>query len=154
MDEKELFNEFGKIMHQFKGLKFKILLEEVSTREFMTMNLMATLEKKIHSDKVPMSMIIDSLKVKPQGISRTFRYLEEKKLILRQVDEKNHRNMQVSLTDYGREVLEKYRKVMFEYTMEVFSKMDKDEMEHMISTWKKLIAVMEETLQERIDSGK
>lgn len=81
-----------------------------------------------HQSDINQEKIASRCNINKGAVARSIRKLEEKGLVIRQIDENNRRQNKVSLTEKGREILKDSVKILKHWESEVFDGYDENEM--------------------------
>ncbi len=120
-------------LHMFRKLNIGSILPHLNKGEFVLMNGIYHVQKKIGSEHgVKMSDLAEYTHALPPSVSRSIKALEQKGYVRRFVDQKDRRNTLVEITKSGREVLQESNAIMDEYIRRVFEKTDKEEMARLV----------------------
>ncbi len=120
-------------LHLFRKLNIGSILPHLNKGEFVLMNGIYHVQKKIGSEHgVKMSDLAEYTHALPPAVSRSIKALEQKGYVRRFVDQKDRRNTLVEITKSGREVLQESNAIMDEYIRRVFEKTDKEEMARLV----------------------
>ncbi|MCI6538018.1 MarR family winged helix-turn-helix transcriptional regulator [uncultured Eubacterium sp.] len=121
-------------LHMFRRLNIGSILPHLNKGEFVLMNGIYHVQKKIGSEHgVKMSDLAEYTHALPPAVSRSIKALEQKGYVRRFVDAKDRRNTLVEITDSGQEVLQESNEIMDEFIRRVFEKTDKEEMARLVS---------------------
>ena len=121
-------------LHMFRKLNIGSILPHLNKGEFVLMNGIYHVQKKIGSGHgVKMSDLAEYTHALPPAVSRSIKALEEKGYVRRFVDQKDRRNTLVEITKSGQEVLEESNEITNEFIRRVFEKTDKEEMARLVS---------------------
>lgn len=94
-------------LHMFRKLNIGSILPHLNKGEFVLMNGIYHVQKKISSEHgVKMSDLAEYTHALPPAVSRSIKALEEKGYVRRFVDQKDRRNTLVEITKSGQEVLD------------------------------------------------
>ena len=119
-------------MSQFHKLRFGDLFPDMTKMDSMT--LMAIAQFNCNEErKITTSGLAERMQVQPSAISRTLRNLEEKGFIERTINKADRRNTYVELTEQGNVVLKECKNTVDELLEAVFSKMQREDMERLIT---------------------
>ena len=120
-------------LHMFRKLNIGSILPHLNKGEFVLMNGIYHVQKKIGSEHgVKMSELAEYTHALPPAVSRSIKALEEKEYVRRFVDQKDRRNTLVEITEAGQEVLQESNDIMNEFIRRVFEKTDKEEMARLV----------------------
>ena len=121
-------------LHMFRKLNIGSILPRLNKGEFVLMNGIYHVQKKIGSEHgVKMSDLAEYTHALPPAVSRSIKALEQKGYVRRFVDQKDRRNTLVEITESGQEVLQESNAIMDEFIRRVFEKTDKEEMARLVS---------------------
>ena len=121
-------------LHMFRKLNIGSILPRLNKGEFVLMNGIYHVQKKIGSEHgVKMSDLAKYTHALPPAVSRSIKALEKKGYVRRFVDQKDRRNTLVEITKSGQEVLDESNEIMNEFIRRVFEKTDKEEMARLVS---------------------
>lgn len=121
-------------LHMFRKLNIGSILPHLNKGEFVLMNGIYHVQKKISSGHgVKMSDLAEYTHALPPAVSRSIKALEEKGYVRRFVDQKDRRNTLVEITKSGQEVLDESNEITNEFIRRVFEKTDKEEMARLVS---------------------
>ncbi|WP_294787261.1 MarR family transcriptional regulator [uncultured Eubacterium sp.] len=121
-------------LHMFRKLNIGSILPHLNKGEFVLMNGIYHVQKKIGSKHgVKMSELAEYTHALPPAVSRTIKALEEKGYVRRFVDQKDRRNTLVEITEAGQEALKESNDIMNEFVRRVFEKTDKEEMARLVT---------------------
>ena len=121
-------------LHMFRKLNIGSILPRLNKGEFVLMNGIYHVQKKIGSEHgVKMSDLAEYTHALPPAVSRSIKALEKKGYVRRFVDQKDRRNTLVEITESGQEVLQESNAIMDEFIRRVFEKTDKEEMARLVS---------------------
>lgn len=121
-------------LHMFRKLNIGSILPHLNKGEFVLMNGIYHVQKKIGSGPgVKMSDLAEYTHALPPAVSRSIKALEEKGYVRRFVDQKDRRNTLVEITKSGQEVLDESNEITNEFIRRVFEKTDKEEMARLVS---------------------
>lgn len=121
-------------LHMFRKLNIGSILPHLNKGEFVLMNGIYHVQKKIGSEHgVKMSELAEYTHALPPAVSRTIKALEEKGYVRRFVDQKDRRNTLVEITESGQEILRESNDIMNEFIRRVFEKTDKEEMARLVT---------------------
>mgnify|MGYP004585933657 FL=1 len=121
-------------LHMFRKLNIGSILPHLNKGEFVLMNGIYHVQKKIGSEHgVKMSELAEYTHALPPAVSRTIKALEEKGYVRRFVDQKDRRNTLVEITEAGQEALKESNDIMNEFIRRVFEKTDKEEMARLVT---------------------
>ena len=121
-------------LHMFRKLNIGSILPHLNKGEFVLMNGIYHVQKKIGSGPgVKMSDLAEYTHALPPAVSRSIKALEEKGYVRRFVDQKDRRNTLVEITKSGQEILDESNEIMNEFIRRVFEKTDKEEMARLVS---------------------
>ena len=141
-------------LHMFRKLNIGSILPHLNKGEFVLMNGIYHVQKKIGSGHgVKMSDLAEYTHALPPAVSRSIKALEEKGYVRRFVDQKDRRNTLVEITKSGQEVLEESNEITNEFIRRVFEKTDKEEMARLVSYIHQQYDLAKEEL-EKIIAGK
>ena len=132
--ENELYEAIFKSLHKMKCIRLDALFDGLTQYEFIILQI---IEKKTRENGkgIYVSEIADYMNVSTPAISRKLGILEEKEFIIRNTDEKDRRNIYVSLTDKGKIVRREACKKIKTLSMRVIKKMGCHKVDKMISLW-------------------
>ena len=120
-------------LHMFRKLNIGSILPRLNKGEFVLMNGIYHVQKKIGSEHgVKMSELAEYTHALPPAVSRSIKALEKKGYVRRFVDQKDRRNTLVEITESGQEVLQESNAIMDEFIRRVFEKTDKEEMARLV----------------------
>ena len=77
-----------------------------------------------HASKINQDEIARRCNLDKGSVARTVKKLEDKGLILKEIDENNRRQNQISLTEKGEWVIEESSKILEEWENEIFGQID------------------------------
>ena len=121
-------------LHMFRKLNIGSILPHLSKGEFVLMNGIYHVQKKIGSEHgVKMSELAEYTHALPPAVSRSIKALEKKEYVRRFVDQKDRRNTLVEITESGQKVLQESNDIMDEFIHRVFEKTDKEEMARLVT---------------------
>ena len=121
-------------LHMFRKLNIGSILPHLNKGEFVLMNGINHVQKKIGSEHgVKMSELAEYIHALPPAVSRSIKALEEKEYVRRYVDQKDRRNTLVEITEAGQEVLQESNEIVDEFIRRVFEKTDKEEMARLVN---------------------
>lgn len=121
-------------LHMFRKLNIGSILPRLNKGEFVLMNGIYHVQKKIGSEHgVKMSELAEYTHALPPAVSRSIKALEQKGYVRRFVDQNDRRNTLVEITESGQEVLQESNAIMDEFIRRVFEKTDKEEMARLVS---------------------
>ena len=121
-------------LHMFRKLNIGSILPRLNKGEFVLMNGIYHVQKKIGSEHgVKMSDLAKYTHALPPAVSRSIKALEKKGYVRRFVDQNDRRNTLVEITESGQEVLQESNAIMDEFIHRVFEKTDKEEMARLVS---------------------
>ena len=121
-------------LHMFRKLNIGSILPRLNKGEFVLMNGIYHVQKKIGSEHgVKMSDLAEYAHALPPAVSRSIKALEQKGYVRRFVDQNDRRNTLVEITESGQEVLQESNAIMDEFIRRVFEKTDKEEMARLVS---------------------
>lgn len=150
--------EILEALQMFHKLNFSVLFQDMSKGEFITLKAIkgcsarcGTNENEFRTDdegaRAKVSDVVKHLDVMPSAVSRTLKTLEEKKWIIRTVNSRDRRNMQVELTEAGNKELDNVGRKMSEVTARILQKMDQKELEKMIQILHQLYEISKRELE-------
>ena len=120
-------------LHMFRKLNIGSILPHLNKGEFVLMNGIYHVQKKIGSEHgVKMSDLAEYTHALPPAVSRSIKALEQKGYVRRFVDQNDRRNTLVEITESGQEVLQESNDIMDEFIHRVFEKTDKEEMARLV----------------------
>ena len=121
-------------LHMFRKLNIGSILPHLNKGEFVLMNGIYQVQKKIGSEHgVKMSELAEYTHALPPAVSRSIKALEEKGYVRRYVDQKDRRNTLVEITEAGQEVLQESNEIMDDFIQRMFEKTDKEEMARLVN---------------------
>ncbi len=121
-------------LHMFRKLNIGSILPHLNKGEFVLMNGIYHVQKKIGSEHgVKMSDLAEYAHALPPSVSRSIKALEQKGYVRRFVDQNDRRNTLVEITESGQEVLQESNAIMDEFIHRVFEKTDKEEMARLVN---------------------
>ncbi len=121
-------------LHMFRKLNIGSILPHLNKGEFVLMNGIYHVQKKIGSEHgVKMSELAEYTHALPPAVSRSIKALEEKGYVRRFVDQKDRRNTLVEITEAGQEVLQESNEIMDDFIRRMFEKTDKEEMARLVN---------------------
>ena len=82
-----------------------------------------------HASKINQDEIARRCNVDKGSVARTLKKLEDKGLILKEIDENNRRQNKISLTEKGEEVIEESLKILDEWEDEIFGEIGSERQE-------------------------
>ena len=88
----------------------------------------------------------EELLIPKQSITSMLDKLEKKGYILRTHSEKDRRKINISLTDCGRKIVNTIRLALNETEKDILKQINKEEMDNMLNTYKKIIEITEKSL--------
>ncbi len=152
---RELEELFLEIAHKFKRLDMGCLSEDMSESEMIMLEVIGQYEDKQQEKRgIYVSDLAQLLRVSTPAVSRMLRFLEERRLIVRVVDEQNRRNICVNLTESGRLNREQSLKRRREFLDRVAKRMGKEEMERMLHQLIRMSDIIWDELQKENDKVK
>lgn len=138
------------IFYQFQQLQLSVLMPEgISKHDFATLMCMVHIGNKCENSEVSISMLARALQVSPPAVSRTIRGLEERGLVLREVDAKDRRNTFVKLTDKGENVLRESEQQVSDFTSTVMTNMNQDDLERLLNYLEQFVETANAELEHR-----
>ena len=121
-------------LHMFRKLNIGSILLHLNKSEFVLMNGIYHVQKKIGSKHgVKMSDLAEYAHALPPAVSRSIKALEERGYVRRFADQKDRRNTLVEITESGQEVLQESNAIIDEFIRRVFEKTDKEEMARLVN---------------------
>ncbi|MBU3803826.1 MAG: MarR family transcriptional regulator [Candidatus Cellulosilyticum pullistercoris] len=150
MTEKELCMEFFTTAHRFKKIHMDGIFPEISKGEFWALKMIqkATLKSEGGCGGY-VSTIAEHLKVTPSAISRMLKGLEERELIVREIDKNDRRNTYVTLTEKGEVITKEVEAAINEFTQSIILAMGEEDSKTLIKLFNKLVDVMEAEVKQR-----
>ena len=139
-----------KIFHRFHQLQRSDLMpEEISRNDFATLMCIEHVGNKSESFAVSISTLAKALMVSTPAVSRTIRGLEERGLVLREIDTKDRRNTFVKITDRGKNILRLSEQKMNDFTSTVMKNMKQEDMERLLEYLEQFLDTACEELERR-----
>lgn len=143
----EKFKCFTQVLYSFGNLDFSVVLEEVSSAEYIILSKIEEYTSKNQVEYINVTKLSEELKVSTPAVSRVLKVLETKKLLSKTVDIFCKRNTKVKLTEAGTIVLEKSYQKFNTFFEEIFKEMTDHEQEVIIETLKVVYTKMYDNLQ-------
>lgn len=149
MESQELMKQFLKAGNRFRKTDLGVLHQGISQGEYIVL-------EEIHAGSrqnggirgARISGILQEMCVLPPALSRLLRSLEEKGLIIRQMDPTDRRNTCVCLTDEGERTRQKGRERMISLGNAIVEHMGEEQIKELIALWNLLADVLEGELKE------
>lgn len=101
--------------------------------------------------KEPMAVseLTEQTRMHAAAVSRLMRSLEEKGLIVRSIDPKNHRNILVQATEDGSRLNQENTNRIHRYWLTVLGRIPKEDQEIMLRIWSEVMDNMEAVLEQQ-----
>jgi len=142
--QEELLNTFRRLAKINIGDLFKDISRE---GYFMLEMIGKYTEENLEKKGICVSELAENLLVTSPAVSRMLRMLEKKNLIIRMVNEDNRRNTLVLLTEEGKEVRNRTRKQLNEFSGKVTAHIGTDDMKTLLTLWNELADAVETELK-------
>lgn len=131
-------------IHRFQRLQFGTLVGGMPKRTFFTLQAIKTLNEK--EAGVSVTHVTELMKCSMPGVSRTLKKLEEKGYIERGIDKKDRRNTYVTITQAGKDEVDKLENILQDFGDDIIEKMGKEDVEQLIDLLDKLYVITEEKI--------
>lgn len=116
----------------------------ISKMEFFALQAIGGYQQKTGLSGIYVSELAKNLRIASSQTSRMLRGLEERRLIGRQIDDRDRRNTYVFLTEEGRQVCKETQDSMKCFMKRVLQSMGEERVEELISLCNELADVMEQ----------
>lgn len=145
-DGDELTKAFMQTAHRFGKLRHSFSFSQVSSSEFMMLEKIGKSMDQDRDSGIYVSELAKHLRVSSPAVSRMLRSLEQKNLIMREVDRDDRRNTYVYLTEQGCKIRNKTKAEVKDFTGRVFKRMGEEDIKVLLTLWGRLADIMEEEL--------
>jgi DNA-binding MarR family transcriptional regulator len=119
--------------------------EEVSKHEFAMLMKIASGEKE--NKPLTVANLAKELNVSPPAISRMLKNMAVKGLVVKKIDKACLRNVNIFLTDRGKEIIEKNIEICREKISSIIKIFDRDEIDMLLKIQDKFIDYMKDKKQ-------
>lgn len=145
--ENNFKEEIFKTVTKLKRVNSSMIFAGVTHREFFTMEILYEESEKNNSSKgVQVSKLADILKISLPQASRLLKNMEEKKYVIRTIDEDNRRNTYVEITGLGLKKRLEASKRMEIYISKVIGRMGMDNVGTLLLLLNDMTTIMKEEL--------
>ncbi len=135
-DSGKLYRELMDVFRQIKKSNFYTQDATLTPGELMLLN---TLKRSFTSGQgIKASELSEKLNVTRSSITQTLGNLEQAGYIIREMDESDRRSIRVKMTEKGEELYIRHAKEMIKMVSELSEYLGKEEVEHLIETFKKV----------------
>ena len=143
--------EFFEIMQAFRKLHLSSMLPDISHGEFGVLKAIQCCERigSKGTGGVKVSEIVRHMQLPPPAISRALRMLEEKELVLRDVDKQDRRNTFVRLTAKGEGLIEEADCIMEDFGDAVFGNLGEETMRKLNGYLRKFVETSKIEIEKR-----
>lgn len=135
-------------MAKFRKLHFSSIMPNMTHSEFMMLQSIVCIRKRESS--VSISNIAKKMDVPSAAISRGIKHLEEKNYVIRNMSQKDRRNIYVEITDAGRAALAEAEEIMTDVSESIAENMGRENLEQL----GKYLLQLYEVAQEEVDRRK
>lgn len=149
-EEKQLdesLREFYQICERVRKMRFPDFCEGIPKAD-MTVLTNVNHCKNAGDDRIKVSDVVRTMKAPAPLISRSLKNLEDKGMIIREVDKKDRRNTLLTLTERGQEAIERSEARMLYFMQQVVSKVGMEEMAKFNAGMSRFIDAMEQEVKE------
>ena len=142
---------FFDIMHSFRKLNLSSMLPGISHGELGVLKMIQHCQRCSGVDQggVKVSLIVKEMHLPPPAISRALRVLEEKELVLRDVDKKDRRNTFVKVTEKGIARIAEADCIMEEFSDAVFGNLGADTLQKLNDYLQKFVETSKIEIEKR-----
>lgn len=148
MESLELMKQLLKAGDRFRRMDLSVLHPGISQGEFVVL-------ERIHACSgqygdlygAQVSELVRELEISPPALSRTLRFLEGKRLVMREADRRDRRNTCVCLTPYGEQIRKEGHDRLKEFARSSLEQMGQEEMKELIGLWNRLADVVQDQLR-------
>lgn len=134
--------------HEMKKFRMGKLCPHVSQAEFFALEQIGRAMEH-DPEGILVSVLAKKLKIAPPTTSRCLKSLEEKGLIIREINAADRRNIHVKLTEDGQKIKLHMIGVMDEFLDTVVNRLGDEKTETLIGLIKEITGIMEEELKKR-----
>lgn len=148
----DLFEAF----RNFRKLHVSALMQDIPHSEFATLKCISRKCRKTQEhmeSNISISDLAEKLHVSPPALSRTLRKLEDKGYIVRNVDVRDRRSVDVQLTVQGNEIMQKAEENMHDFMDCVLGQMEPERIERLIEGLRELYRIAQKELDNRKAAG-
>lgn len=148
MESLDLMRQFLKAGDRFRKMDVSVLHPGISHGEFVVLERIHTSSRQygdLYGAQV--SDLVRELEISPPALSRTLRFLEGKRLVMREADRRNRRNTCVCLTAYGEQIRKEGHERLMEFVRGSVEQMGQEEVRELIRLWNRLADVVQVQLQ-------
>ena len=140
-----------RLMYAFQRIRKVEVTPEtgISKMEFFALQVIGGYQQKTGLYGIYVSELAKTLRIASSQTSRMLRSLEERRLICREVDDRDRRNTYVFLTEEGRQVCRETQVSMKCFMRRVLQSMGEERVEELISLCNELADVMEKEAGQR-----
>lgn len=148
MDQKGMHEACLQTFQRFRRFHTDGLFVDISRGEFFALNMLHD-----HRQRYPyvqgmyVSELADKTHVTPPAVSRMLKALEQKGLIVRNVDRDDRRNTFIRITDEGEDVREKTMEAVGALFARVFQRMGEEEMHTLLRLSGQFMQIIEEEMK-------
>lgn len=141
----DMQKRFFQAAHDLKMVKVQKLFSDTSQGEFFVMKCIS---RSMESN--PQGLIVSDLakmlKNAPPTTSRFLKNLEEKGWVVRRINNEDRRNIDVVLTDKGKQMLEHMEAVVDDFMKIIVDRMGDEKIEMLIELFGEITLIMEDEL--------
>lgn len=148
MESLELMKEFLKAGDRFRRMDLGVLHPGISHGEFVVLDRIYANSRQ-YGDLygAHVSDIVRDMETSPPALSRTLRFLEAKRLVMRESDRRDRRNTCVCLTAYGEQVRNEGHERLMKFAQDSVEQMGQEEVKELILLWNRLADVVQAQLE-------
>lgn len=141
--------EVIKVFHRYRCLKIEKIFGGISRSEFLALVLIDKMngDKRNIADCIQAGDMCRAMKCTPAAISKTLKNLENKDLVMREVNKENRRITNVILTDKGHEMTDYAHKKMHEFTERISKRLGEDRLDELISILEETYDIAQEEIK-------
>lgn len=150
MKDGDSLHDFLHTMHCFRRLHWNFLLQGLSHREYMFLEIIQQFHKK--NPDVPgiyVSELAAQLCITKSAVSKMLQHLEQRGLIVRNVDVRDRRNTFVSLTEAGQELCTCQRRRCSQFMQHVANDLGEEHFRMILAGMREFAQAMEHELTEQ-----
>ena len=119
-------NDITSAIKKLHSISFNPLMKEVNSSEYISLKIISRLLKSNGDKGVKVSQITNELKIASPSVTKLLNGLENKELIVREMDKSNRRNTLVSITEKGVRVKEENDKILADFIPKVYDRVGRE----------------------------
>ena len=145
----EAYGEFFDAMNQLRKIHIGDLFPDMTKADCMTLMAINHYNRAKKNEILTVSELAEKIHTKTSAVSRTLKGLEEQGLIVRTVNQADRRNTYVTLSEHGKDTCVEIEHTMSEFAEAVLSRMNRDDLKHLIAYLNELHQVAIEEIELR-----